>query len=156
MALEEKVQRHEHGDHPGVVASMVGIAEALAGAGRFTAAREYIARAEEMNLRMSTDPSVYSISTERSLGRMAVADGDVDAAGRHFERAVALAEELLSRPDHRYTVWAKIDYGTFLAGTGRAAEGVDLLEWALEAQTRSLGESHPMVESTLRALAKAR
>ena len=71
IALDEKIVRHRNEPHPGIVSSLVGVAEALTLAGRFDEAREYIGRAEEMHDRLSSGPSVYFISTERSLGKMA-------------------------------------------------------------------------------------
>jgi serine/threonine-protein kinase len=147
-ALDEKVERHQHQDHPGVVASLVRVAEALAGAGRNEEARAYVGRARDMTLSLSSAPSVYTISMERTLGRVAMAEGDADAAESHFQEAVRLAEQLLNRPDHRYTLWAKRDYGIFLARVGRRDEGVELLRSVLDAQIANLGDPHPVVERT--------
>lgn len=156
LGLEEKIQRHEGRDHPGVVASLVGVAEALVGAGRFEEARAYVAQASAMNERLGTVPSVYDISAEQSLGNMASIEGDHEEAASHFRTALSLAGELLSRPDHRYTLWVRRDYGVALARAGRGAEAVEHLEWVLGHQRANMGEGHPMVDRTLRALQAAR
>ena len=139
-----------------MVYSLVKVADALAGAGRFTEARDYLTRAETMHDRMSTEPSVYSIQIERVLGYMAMTEGDFGTAETHYRKAISLAEELLNRPDHRYTVWAKRDYGVFLTKAGRTAEATEILEWSLQAQITNLGEPHPMIDRTRAALEAAR
>ena len=156
LALEEKVYRHENRDHPGVVASLVRVAEALAGAGRFEEARDYVGRADRMIVRLETNPSVYSISAEQTLGKIAAAEGDAEKAERHFLRSIELAETLLARPDHRYTLGAKRDYAVFLTSVGRRQEAAEILDRVLEAQLHTLGEPHPMVERTRAALSAAR
>lgn len=156
LGLEEKIQRHQNRDHPGVVASLVRVAEALAGAGRLVEARDYVAQASAMNARLGTVPSVYDITGEQTLGNIAAGRGELEEAEQHFRRAIEIAEQLLGRPDHRYTVWAKRDYGIFLVRAGRRAEAVTTLEWVLEAQIRNLGERHPLVERTRAALRAAR
>jgi len=155
MALEEKVVRHQGRDHPGVVASISWVAEALVGAGRFPEARQEVTRAQEMNARMGSVPSVYDISLERSLGTMEMAEGDDAAARRHYERAVRLAEELLGRPDHRFVIWAKRDYAAFLMHVGETDRAREILRWVLEAQVANLGEPHPQVDRTRALLEEA-
>jgi tetratricopeptide (TPR) repeat protein len=156
LGLEEKIQRHEGRDHPGVVASLVSVAEALVGARRFEEARDYVAQASAMNARLGTGPCVYDISAEQSLGNMASIEGDHRAAEVHFRTAMSLAEELLSRPDHRYALWVRRDYGVALSRAGRRAEAAEHLEWVLDHQVANMGEDHPMVQRTRRALQAAR
>jgi tetratricopeptide (TPR) repeat protein len=156
LSLEEKIRRLGDVDHPGIVASLVRVAEALTGAGHFEEAREYIARSEAMNRRLGAVPSIYSISSEQSLANITWRERDLEAAEQHFLAAIALADELLSRPDHRYQWLLKYDYGAFLTGTGRAAEAVSILEWVLASQIERLGEPHPMVERTRAVLQEAR
>jgi serine/threonine protein kinase/tetratricopeptide (TPR) repeat protein len=153
MSLQEKIVRHEGQDHSGVVASLAWVAEALVGAGRFSEARQHVTRAQEMNARLGAVPSVYDISLERSLGNMAMTEGEAASARAHFERAVALAEELLSRPDHRYAIWAKRDYALFLAEVGETERAGELLRWVLAAQIENLGEPHPRIDRTRARLA---
>jgi len=101
-------------------------------------------------------PSVYDISAEQSLGKLASLEGDHENAEVHFRTAMSLAEQLLSRPDHRYTLWVRRDYGVALARAGRRAEAVGQLEWVLGHQIANMGEDHPMVQRTRRALQVAR
>jgi tetratricopeptide (TPR) repeat protein len=156
LTLEEKIHRHQGADHPGVVASLVRMVEALTGAGRFEEAKAYIEQADSMLTRLGLHPSVYSISAERSLGNIAAAEGDPEVAEQHFRRSIELAETLLARPDHRYTLWAKRDFAVFLTSVGRGEEAADILEWVLAAQLDKLGEHHPMVAQTRAALSAAR
>lgn len=109
-----------------------------------------------MNGRMGNVPSVYDILAEQSLGNIAAAERDYAAADAHFIRALDLADELLSRPDHRYTIRVKRDYGVFLAKAGRRAEAIETLQWVLDAQIAGYGEGHPRVERTRAALRRVR
>ena len=153
ISLEEILARYGEEDHPGVVTSYARLIEALVGAGRHAEARRYLDLAEAMMDRLDAQPSVYSISTERSRGHIEAAAGNHEQAERHFALAVERAEQLLSRPDHRFVLWAKRDYAIHLAATGRREEAAEILEWVLAEQIEALGEPHPMVDRTRAALA---
>jgi serine/threonine-protein kinase len=156
LALQEKIRRHENRDHAGVVASHVAVARSLALAGRHQEARDYITQAESMNARLGSDRSVYSISSEHTLGLIHTAEENFPVAEEHFLRAISLAEELLTRPDHRYLVSAKRDYGVMLSEAGRSEEAVLLLEEVERLLVQSVGEPHPLIDRTRRLLAAAR
>ena len=155
LGLEEKIQRFDNRDHAGIVASLLSVAEALVGAGRLDAGRDYIAQATAMNARLGPVPSAYDILAEQGLGNIASAQGDLESAERHFLRAIDLSAQVLSRPDHRYTIRVKRDYGIFLTRAGRRAEAVETLQWAVDALAANLGPEHPSVERVRVALRRA-
>ena len=105
-----------------------------------------------MNERLSgTEASVYGIHTAQGYANIAAREGDHAAADAHFGTALALAEQLL-RPNHRYTLRLKHDYGVFLTASGRRQEAVEVLQWVLEQRRALLPDTHPEVARTRRAL----
>lgn len=156
LSLQEKVLRHENRDHSGVVSSLVAVARSLALAGRHQEARDYITQAEAMSGRLGNTPSIYSISSERSLGIIATADGDFESAEAHFLRALALAEDMLTRPSHRFITGGKHDYARMLVAAGRDAEAAELLRELEGLLIERVGEPHPLVDDVRAMLARTR
>lgn len=156
LSLEEKVLRHRNRDHQGVLASLVSVARILALAGRHAEARDYVTQSEAMNGRLGGGDNVYTLSIERTLGLMATAERDFDAAEAHFLRAIALSDSLLSRPSHRFRLGAMSEYADMLVAAGRRAEAVPILQEVLDLRRESLGEPHPLVDSARAALREAR
>jgi serine/threonine-protein kinase len=144
-ALEEKIRRHENRDHPGILSSLVGVARALALAGRRQEAEDYLTQADAMAERLGSTRSVYRISMERSRGMLAAAVGDYETAERHFLFAIELCDEILSRPSHRYATGAKLEYASMLLESGRVSEAAPLLEEVEELLIERVGEEHPSV-----------
>ena len=155
LSLEEKVLRHENRDHDGVVASLVSVARALALAGRHREARDYLTQATAMNGRLGGTGNVYAIATERTLGIMATAERDYQAAETHFTRAVQLADQVLSRRSHRFRLGALTEYGAMLVAAGRPSEAAPLFQEVLELRLETLGEPHPLIDQARELLRRA-
>ena len=155
LSLEDKVRRHRGEDHPGIVVTLNDIGASLAGAGRFDEARAYFGRAEEMNQRLSGGESVYRIHTLQGLGNISWQEGDYATADASFTEALAIADQLL-RPNHRYTLRLKHDYGVYLTRAGRSPEAIEVLRWVLGEREALLPESHPDIVDTRQAVSEAR
>ena len=89
------------------------------------------------------------------LARVAHARGRDGVAGPMYDEALALAQELLSRPDHRYTLWATRHKAIFLIDVGRAREAIALLNPVLASQRQKLPHPHVDLGGTLYEVARA-
>jgi tetratricopeptide (TPR) repeat protein len=156
VALEEKVRRHRNRDHAGIVSSLAGVGRTLALAGRAREAGDYLTQAEAMISRLGNERSVYRISTERSRGLLAQATGDYDEAEAHFLTAIELADELLSRPTHRFATGARLEYAGMLLAAGRRSEAANLLTEVDSLLVERVGDSHPSVARARAMLREAR
>ena len=154
LSLEDKVRRHGRDDHPGIVVTLNSIGASLVGGGRFDDARTYFGRAQEMNERLSGGKSVYRIHTFQGIANIAWQEGDFASADDNFTQAMALADELL-RPNHRYTLRLKHDYGVYLIRAGRRPEAAEALRWVLGEREVLLPEPHPEIARTRQALEEA-
>jgi tetratricopeptide (TPR) repeat protein len=154
-ALEEKIRRHAGADHPGTVSSMNSVAATLAAAGRLDEARGYIDRAREMNARITSGNSVYTILSHQTLANIARQEQAFAEAERQFGLAMAMAEDML-RPDHRYMLGVLTDYAEFMMETDRLGEAISILERVVEGRGSSLGTQHPKTLSAGDALDDAR
>ena len=156
VALEEKIRRHENRDHAGVLSSLVAIGRTLVLAGRVQEADDYLTQAEAMGQRLGSTRSVYRLSSERSRGMLAAAAGDYAVAEEHFLFAIQLADEILSRPSHRFATGAKFEYASMLMEVGRRSEAAGVLEEVESLLIVRVGESHPLVAETRSLLQEAR
>jgi len=156
VALEEKIRRHEGRDHAGVLSSLVAVGRTLALAGRTREAEDYLTQAESMAARLGSERSVYRISSERSRGLLAVQRGDFALAEEHYLLAIELADELLSRPSHRFATGAKLEYATMLMAAGRSSEAAAVLQEVEALLVERVGEPHPLVDEARALLRSAR
>jgi serine/threonine-protein kinase len=156
VALEEKVRRHENRDHAGVLSSLVAVGRTLALAGRVREADDYLTQAEAMGQRLGSTRSVYRLSSERSRGLLAQAGGDYEVAEEHFLFAIQLADEILSRPSHRFATGAKFEYAIMLMDAGRRSEAAALLEEVESLLLIRVDASHPLVSEARSLLQEAR
>jgi serine/threonine-protein kinase len=156
VSLEEKVRRHGNRDHTGVLTSLVAVGRSLTLAGRAQEAEDYLNQAEAMSARLGSERSVYTISSERSRGLLALARGDYEVAEGHFLTAIDLADELLSRPSHRFATGAKLEYATVLMAADRSSEAAALLEEVEALLLERVGEPHPLVDEARTLLRSAR
>jgi serine/threonine-protein kinase len=148
LSLQETVLRHQNRDHPGVVASLVSVARALALAGRYTEARDYLTQSEAMNTRLGNPDNVHAVSIHGTMGIIATAERRYPEAETHFARAIELADALLDRPSHRFRLGALSEYASMLVSAGRAREAVPILEEVRDLRIESLGEPHPLIDRT--------
>ncbi len=156
LALQEKVLRHRNQDHAGIVASLVSVARSLTLGGREREALDYLVQSESMNERLGASRSVYTISSERSRGLLALQRGEYDVAEVHLLRALEIAESVLSRPSHRYITGAKYDYAKLLVAEGRAAEAITLLtEVESLIVERTQRPDHPLIAEARALRARA-
>jgi tetratricopeptide (TPR) repeat protein len=156
VSLEEKVRRHGNRDHTGVLTSLVAVGRSLTLAGRAQEAEDYLNQAEAMSARLGSERSVYTISSERSRGLLALAREDYELAEAHFLTAIDLADELLSRPSHRFATGAKLEYATVLMAADRSSEAAALLEEVEALLLERVGEPHPLVDEARTLLRSAR
>lgn len=152
LALNEMTTRHEGRDHPGVVAAINRVADSMVGAGRLDEARGRVEEALEMNGRITSGSSVYTMQARQTMGVIETRQGALAEAEPHFDAALEMAEELL-REDHRYVLSLKREYGIFLGQAGRTREARNLLSEVLATQAGLLGDGHPLLERTRTALA---
>ncbi|HEV8631647.1 MAG TPA: serine/threonine-protein kinase [Thermoanaerobaculia bacterium] len=133
----------------------ITLAQALAGQGRPSAAREWAERAVPALERGLGDRHV-EVAAARSILANIVGDiGELEQAETLERQAVAIYLETYG-PGNRLTLQSQNNLATHLKNRGRFAESAALLEGVLAAQKTALGPDHPYVASTYFNLGEAR
>lgn len=145
-SLLEKVLRLQERDHPGVVVSLIAVGRVLALNADLREAREYLRQAEEMNARLGSEGGVPRMSLSRANAIVDVKEGEFAAAEAHLLEAIAIGEQVLTRPSHRYLTGARTEYADLLLATGRTDQAIEILAEVEGLIADRVGAPHPLID----------
>ena len=130
--LQRDVLARMHADNGQPVDATVSenLAGTLAQQGKYAEAVNYARRAVEIHRRRDGDGAANTAVALRTLGGIEEASGAAADAERDFRAALAIGEALASQRKDVTYAW-KIPLADLLAGTGRCAAAVPLLDDAL-------------------------
>ena len=86
------------------------------------------------------------MTTLRVRGIMAMMNGEHAEAEEYFVEAIAMGEEVLTRPTHRYLTSAKTEYSQLLLEAGRGQEARTILDEVEPLLIERVGTPHPLVD----------